>query len=210
LSVVAPVVRIVRRRVMREDRSPSAGASREYHNEGAFRTASLLQPIAPHRSAQPMRQGPYGQRWPTQMAARRCPLASPSSQEVTICSSESSCWWPCRPPSSPAGQGPRVHLVPRLRHRSTRQPQAASRARCRASPPRRRDLTRHASRRRRVLPGTRRLAVRGSSVFMPLLRASPRPLSAGSMATATFGHVPDTGTQTPAVRVRCPQREGGF
>lgn len=156
MSVVAPVIRIVRRRVMREDRSPSAGASREYHNDGAFRTASLLQPIAPHRSAQPMRQGPYGQRWPTQMAARRCPLASPSSQEVTICSSESSCWWPWRPPSRPAGQGPRVHLVPRPWHRSTRQPRAASRA----SPRRRRDLTTHASRRRRVLPGTRRLAVR--------------------------------------------------
>jgi hypothetical protein len=33
LSVFDPVIRIVPCRVMREDRSPSAGASREYHNE---------------------------------------------------------------------------------------------------------------------------------------------------------------------------------
>jgi hypothetical protein len=110
-----------------------------------IRTASPLQHIQVHRTARPMREGPYGRRRPTKMAARRRPPASPSSQEVTICSSDSSCWWPWGPPSSPARHPAAARRVPRsiLRRRST----VACRARCRVSPRRRRDLARHASRR---------------------------------------------------------------
>jgi hypothetical protein len=146
--VFAPVIRIVRCHVMREDRWPSAAASREHHNE---RSDPDCEPPATYRTT-PKRttdaRRPVRSNVAHTDGRPASPSASPSSQEVTICSSESSCWWPWRSPSSPAGQGPRVHRVPRPWHRSTRQPRAI--AVCRASPPRRRDLTR---RRLKTTPG---------------------------------------------------------
>ncbi len=74
--------------------------------------------------------------------------ASPRSQEVTTCSSESSCCWPWGARSSRARRpvrGPQRVLKPWLRsirqHRVTADSRVRRRARCRASLPRRRDLT---------------------------------------------------------------------
>jgi hypothetical protein len=130
------------------------------------------------------------------------------SQEVTICSSDSSCWWPWRPRSLPAHRpAQRAH---RRRRRSPRW-NRVFRARCRASPPRRRDLTTHVRSRRRVLRGPASSCPRCTSGQLPfhaVVTCGRRSVVRRPRDDGDSGRVTRYGLH-PSERVRCPPGEGG-